>query len=66
MVHTDAVASQRVSAEGTLSWDGFWHTDFWIDPEEELVGIIMTQILPATGLDDHAKFRALAYQAIVD
>jgi CubicO group peptidase (beta-lactamase class C family) len=66
LVHTDAVKSRHVSGEGTLSWGGFWHTDFWIDPEEELVGILMTQILPATGLDDHAKFRTLAYQAIVD
>jgi hypothetical protein len=28
--------------------------------------VYFTQLLPAGGLDDHAKLRALLYQAIVD
>ena len=34
------------------------------DPQEELIGIFMIQILPHTGLDYGSEFRVLAYQAI--
>lgn len=50
---------------GFFSWGGAYHTDYWADPEEQVVGVLMTQLLPATGSDLHGKFRALAYQAIV-
>jgi len=38
----------------------------WIDPQEELIGIFMIQILPHTGLEYGSEFRVLAYQAIAD
>jgi CubicO group peptidase (beta-lactamase class C family) len=50
---------------GLLSWGGAYHTDFWADPQEKLVAVLMTQLLPATGSDLHGKFRALVYQSIV-
>ena len=37
-----------------------------VDPEEDLVVVYFTQVIPATGLDDQGKLRALVYQAIVD
>jgi hypothetical protein len=37
-----------------------------VDPSEELVVVYLTQVIPASGLDDHAKLRALVYAAIVD
>jgi CubicO group peptidase (beta-lactamase class C family) len=49
---------------GLLSWGGAYHTDFWADPQEKLVAVLMTQLLPATGSDLHGKFRALVYQSI--
>jgi hypothetical protein len=33
---------------------------------EELVVVYFTQLIPANGIDDHQKLRALIYQAIVD
>jgi CubicO group peptidase (beta-lactamase class C family) len=50
---------------GLLSWGGAYHTDFWADPQEKLVAVLMTQLLPAAGSDLHGKFRALVYQSIV-
>jgi CubicO group peptidase (beta-lactamase class C family) len=50
---------------GLLSWGGAYHTDFWADPQEKLVAVLMTQLLPAMGSDLHGKFRALVYQSIV-
>jgi CubicO group peptidase (beta-lactamase class C family) len=50
---------------GLLSWGGAYHTDFWADPKEQVVAVLMTQLLPASGSDMHGKFRALVYQSIV-
>ena len=50
---------------GLLSWGGAYHTDFWADPKEQVVAVLMTQLLPAGGSDLHGKFRALVYQSIM-
>ena len=50
---------------GLLSWGGAYHTDFWADPKEQVVAVLMTQLLPSGGSDMHGKFRALVYQSIV-
>ena len=51
---------------GEFGWSGAYHSTYWVNPEEELVVTYMSQVRPATGLDDHARLRALVYQAIVD
>jgi CubicO group peptidase (beta-lactamase class C family) len=51
---------------GEYGWGGAYHSVYWVDPQEQLVVVYFTQLLPSTGMDDHAKLRALVYQAIVD
>ncbi|HVQ38986.1 MAG TPA: serine hydrolase domain-containing protein [Pyrinomonadaceae bacterium] len=51
---------------GEYGWGGAYHSVYWVDPKEQLVVVYFTQLLPAGGLDDHAKLRALVYQAIVN
>jgi len=51
---------------GEFGWGGAYHSTYWVDPQEELVVVYLTQVIPASGLDDHARVRALIYQAIVD
>jgi CubicO group peptidase (beta-lactamase class C family) len=51
---------------GAFGWGGAYHTTYWVDPAEKLVAVFMTQLLPATGSDAQAKFKALVYQSIVD
>lgn len=51
---------------GAFGWGGAYHTTYWVDPVEKLVAVFMTQLLPATGSDAQAKFKALVYQAIVE
>jgi CubicO group peptidase (beta-lactamase class C family) len=51
---------------GEYGWGGAYHSSYWVDPQEELVVVYMTQVIPAEGLDDSAKVRALVYQAIVE
>jgi CubicO group peptidase (beta-lactamase class C family) len=54
-----------VGSPGVFSWGGAYHTAYWADPKEQLVAVLMTQLLPATGSDLHGKFRMLVYQSIV-
>lgn len=49
---------------GEFSWGGAYHTVYFVDPVEHLVFTYMTQVLPATGLDDAGKLRALVYSAL--
>ncbi|MBN1237946.1 MAG: beta-lactamase family protein [Gammaproteobacteria bacterium] len=51
---------------GEYGWGGAYHSTYWVDPEEELIVVYMSQLIPATDIDDQAKLRALVYQAIVD
>ncbi|MDP2957648.1 MAG: serine hydrolase domain-containing protein [Longimicrobiales bacterium] len=49
---------------GEFGWGGAYHSTYWVDPAEELVVVYLTQVIPAVGLDDHGKVRALVYQAL--
>ena len=51
---------------GAYTWGGAYHSTYWVDPAEELVVSYMTQVIPAQGLDDHQRLRALVYQALTD
>lgn len=50
---------------GSFSWGGAAATTFWIDPEEELIGLLMTQLLN-NYYPFQQQFKALTYQAIID
>ena len=58
-------ASEPLSP-GAFSWGGFFNTYFWVDPQEELIGIFMSQINPYTHLDVRRQLSVMATQAIVD
>ena len=51
---------------GSYYWGGSQGTVFWIDPAEELVGVLMVQVRPARGLYLRERFAALVYSSIVD
>jgi len=53
-------------SKGEFGWGGAYHSTYWVDPTEELVVVYLTQLIPAGGLDDHGRLRALIYQAITD
>lgn len=56
----------QTGSVGEYGWGGAYHSTYWVDPKEQLVVVYFTQLIPARGLDDHDKLRALVYQAIVD
>ena len=53
-------------SEGEFTWAGYAGTYFWIDPQEELVGILMTQAPGASRAYYRRQIRQLVYQAIVE
>jgi CubicO group peptidase (beta-lactamase class C family) len=65
-VTKDRGVSGEILSAGSYGWGGMAHTGFWIDPQEELVGVFMTQLLPDSPLPYRDLFRPVVYQAIVD
>ena len=63
-VVTDVADTHGPGSEGTYNWGGLASTTFWIDPVEDLIGILMTQLIGDSPF--HAQFRVLTYQAITD
>jgi len=61
----DAPQTGVINSEGNYGWSGAAATNFWVDPQEQLVGIIMTQLMDNM-LPFQQDFRALTYQALID
>ena len=47
---------------GSYSWGGAAGTLFWIDPEKELIGLLMTQVSDVSS--SHDQFKVLIYEAL--
>ena len=63
-VVTNVADTHAPGSEGTYSWGGLASTTFWIDPVEDLIGILMTQLIGDSPF--HAQFRTLTYQALTE
>lgn len=62
----DVGANGQPSSVGEYGWGGAYHSNYWVDPKEQLVVVYMTQVIPATGLDDYGKLRAMIYASQID
>ena len=56
---------------GNYYWYGIRGTSFWVDPEEDLIGIFMIQIqsnpeIPTRDITFRRQFKRLVYQALID
>jgi CubicO group peptidase (beta-lactamase class C family) len=51
---------------GSFTWGGAWGTIFFIDPVEEMIGIMMTQITSYRHLTVRQDFGVTAMQSVVD
>jgi CubicO group peptidase (beta-lactamase class C family) len=59
----DQVVSGQPRSTGSFGWGGAFGTNFWVDPREQLVGVLMVQT-PGGSL--RADFQNAVMQAIVD
>ena len=51
---------------GSYYWGGAYCTFFWVDPVEQLIGMVFTQVIPYAHINIRQDFIGLATQAIVD
>ena len=52
--------------KGEYFWGGMANTVFWIDPEEEIVALFMTNVLPSSVFPFRDDLRKYVYEAVVD
>jgi CubicO group peptidase (beta-lactamase class C family) len=62
----DPAATLIPATLGDLSWGGAASTFFWIDPKEELIAILMTQLMPSSAYPIRRELRTLVYSAFTD
>jgi CubicO group peptidase (beta-lactamase class C family) len=62
----DIGVTGQAGSAGAYGWGGAFCTYFQVDPKEELIGIVMTQVRPYDHLNIRQEFMALANQSIVD
>jgi CubicO group peptidase (beta-lactamase class C family) len=53
-------------SNGDYFWGGAASTFFWIDPEEDLIGIFMTQLIPSSTWPVRKEMRTMVYAALDD
>ena len=62
----DLVKSQQVGSLGEYYWGGAASTIFWIDPAQDLIVILLTQMMPSNTFNFRGQLKSLIYPAIVD
>jgi CubicO group peptidase (beta-lactamase class C family) len=61
---TDVGRSARPGSVGQYSWGSAYYSRYFVDPQEKLVALFLTQLIPAGSVDLNDRFRYLVYQAI--
>jgi CubicO group peptidase (beta-lactamase class C family) len=66
VVVRDPKARGIPGSAGEYSWGGAANTNFWIDFEEELIVIVMSQVFPGEtrAREIHDQVRRLVYEAL--
>lgn len=64
-VITNPGITPAISSKGELSWGGIAGTQFWIDPEEEIIGIAMVQLYRSPW-PLRFDFKVATYQALTE
>ncbi len=59
----DLADSKALGSEGQYYWNGAYCTYFFVDPEEDMVSVMMTQTAPFS-MYYFAKMRQMVYQAV--
>jgi len=56
--------SEMLGSVGEFGWAGAAKTYYWVDPQEEMVGLMMLQSMMDFSLQER-DFQVLAYQALI-
>jgi len=53
-------------SEGTFSWGGYFNTNYWADPKEKIIAVLMKQTRGLESDHSEAIFTRMIYQSIDD
>ncbi|UZR93370.1 serine hydrolase domain-containing protein [Chondrinema litorale] len=59
-------AAESLASEGRYNWSGFFNTVYWVDPKEEIVAVLLTQIVPSKSYGLFEKFQNVVNQAVIE
>jgi CubicO group peptidase (beta-lactamase class C family) len=62
----DPIANRVPCSRGEIAWGGAASTAFWVDREERVVALFLTQLLPSSTHPIRTQLRQLVYQSLVD
>jgi len=65
-VMLDPAKAQILGTPGEYAWGGAASTAFWVDPGEDMIVIMMTQLMPSSTWPIRKELRVLSYQAVID
>jgi CubicO group peptidase (beta-lactamase class C family) len=65
-VMLDPSRAQILGSPGEFAWGGAASTAFWVDPQEDLIVIFMTQLMPSSSYPLRRELRTLTYAALID
>ncbi|NKB64153.1 MAG: serine hydrolase [Gammaproteobacteria bacterium] len=63
-INLDAAKAGTLGSTGDFGWGGMADTYCWIDPQEQLIGILMQQFIPSLYHGGRRSFRNAVYQAL--
>lgn len=64
-VNNDSGFHGELNSEGAYGWGSAYFPQYFVDPEEQMIGILFTQLRPAGSVDLNQKFKTLIYQSLV-
>jgi CubicO group peptidase (beta-lactamase class C family) len=65
-VMIDPARAELMGSPGEYSWGGAASTAFWVDPKEDMIVILLTQLMPSSSYPIRRELRVLTYQALID
>jgi CubicO group peptidase (beta-lactamase class C family) len=57
--------SEKPGSVGEFGWSGAANTYYWVDPQEEIVGLLMAQSMIQFEMPE-LDLQVLTYQALID
>ena len=61
----DPAKARILGSPGEYAWGGMASTTFWIDPAEDLMVLLLTQLMPSSTYPIRRELRVLTYQALL-
>ena len=61
----DPAKARILGSPGEYAWGGMASTAFWIDPVEDLLVLLLTQLMPSSTYPIRRELRVLTYQALI-